>query len=636
MNIIGNIFALCILLTVSIVFFQNRYYLTLASKHFAVSLLVTTIYCIISIVLSEANTYNLLSQTNMHILAFFKGVLLITSSTIVALYVVLKAIDHTYNQHHYLHARRIFITVFLIYITLLVTNIFTGWIYSVDDMGHYIPGPLKYIEYVFITTHILVVIFYILRNLKTISKGVRLSSLQSLLSAIICIVLHLIYPTGSFVQLALALLLMIFFLNFQSHRIGVNTLTSLNDKRRFFAEIEERFKFGNKFNVYLICMKNYDVLNSVYGHKVGDEVLYLFAFSLEKLISKGVAFHLHSTTFALVLPAGDDEKYTKKILKLANDEITCSNFKIETNCNVVHRMCTEKMDPAILYEQLTYTLQKAHDMDQNFLEYIPEYGEEMHREKYVMSRLQSIDREHGFEVWFQPIWNPKNKTFSSMEALLRLRENDGGFISPGEFIPIAEKSGIITPITWFVINEVCQAITENRWLDDMRVTINLSMANLSDDTFVDALISRACSCSVDKSRISFEFTERVIRDKLDDAERNMKRLVKEGFTFYLDDFGVGYSNFNCVLQLPLHTIKLDMSLSASEELVRKNDGLVAILTNLFHDMNLRVIAEGAETDEQVEMLIQNGVDEIQGYYFAKPMPLHRLQEFLQKKHNFCL
>ena len=636
MSIIGNIFALCILLTVSIVFFQNRYYLTLASKHFSVSLIVAMIYCLVSITLSEANTYSLLNQTGMHILSFLECVLLISASTITALYVVLKAIDHTYNQHHYLQARRIFISEFIIYITLLVTNIFTGWIYTVDNAGLYVPGPLHQIEYIFIAGQIAVVVFFVLKNAKTISKSVRLSSWQSLLSAIICMILRAIYPTVSFLALAMALLLMIFFLNFQSHRIGVNTLTALNDKRRFFAEIEERFKLGDKFNVYLLCMKNYEVLNSVYGHKAGDEVLYLFAFSLEKLFSEGVAFHLHSTSFALVLPVGDNEKYTNKILELANNEISYSNFKIKTNCTVVHRKCTEKMDPAILYEQLTYTLQKAQDADQNFLEYTPEFGEEIHREKYVISRLQTIDREHGFEVWFQPIWNAKTKTFSSMEALLRLRESDGGFISPGEFIPIAEKSGIITPITWFVINEVCHTITENRWLDDMRVSINLSMANLSDDSFVDELISRACSCSVDKSRISFEFTERVMRDKLDNAERNMRRLVKEGFTFYLDDFGVGYSNFNCVLQLPLHTVKLDTSLSSSEELVRKDDGLVAILTDLFHDMKLRVIAEGAETDEQVEMLIHNGVDEIQGYYFAKPMPTHRLQEFLQKKHYFGL
>ena len=636
MSIIGNIFALCILLTVSIVFFQNRYYLTLASKHFAVALMVTTTYCIVSIALSEASAYNLISRVGIHILAFSEGVLLISSSTITALYVILKTIDHTYNQHHFLHTRRIFITEFVAYITLLVTNVFTGWIYSVDNAGNYTPGPLQDIEYVFIFVQILVVVFCVLINAKTISKSVRLSSWQSLISAIVCIILRLFYMNISFLPLTMAMLLMIFFLNFQSHRIGVNTLTSLNDKRRFFVEIEERFKLGDRFNVYLLCLKNYDVINSVYGHKVGDEALYLFAFALEKLFNEGVAFHIHSTTFALVLPASDDEKYTKKILKLADDEISYSHFKIKTNCNVVHRKCTEKVDPAILYEQLTYTLRKAEDIDQNFLEYIPEFGEEMLREKYVISRLQSIDRDHGFEVWFQPVWNPKTKSFTSMEALLRLRESDGGFISPGEFIPVAEKSGIITQLTWFVINEVCHTVMENRWLDDMRISINLSMTNLSDDTFVDELLSRACSCNVDKSRISFEFTERVIRDKLDNAARNMTRLANEGFTFYLDDFGVGYSNFNCVLQLPIHTVKLDMSLSSSKELVRKDDGLVSILTNLFHDMKLKVIAEGAETDEQVEMLIHNGVDEIQGYYFAKPMPVHRLQEFLQKNHHFGL
>ena len=89
-----------------------------------------------------------------------------------------------------------------------------------------------------------------------------------------------------------------------------------------------------------------------------------------------------------------------------------------------------------------------------------------------------------------------------------------------------------------------------------------------------------------------------------------------------------------MLQLPLRTIKLDMSLTRNDDLIREEEGLVAILTDLFHDMGMRVVAEGAETDEQVEMLIRSGVDGIQGYYFAKPMPIHRLQEFLSKKHHF--
>jgi EAL domain-containing protein (putative c-di-GMP-specific phosphodiesterase class I) len=634
MSIIGNIFAICIILTVAIVFFQNRYHLTLASKYFAVSLLVTLLYCVSAIALSEANKYGLLDQTSMHLLALVESVLLLSASTITALYVILKVIEHTYNQNHHLEARRIFITLFIVYFTLLITNIFTGWIYSIDEAGNYIPGPAQYLGYVFITLHILVAVFYVLKNAKTISKSARLAAWQSLISAIICIGLRLIYPGGSFLSLSMALLLMIFFLNFQSHRVGVNTLTSLNDKRRFFAEIENRFELGDKFNIYLIRMENYDVLNSVYGHKAGDEVLYLFAFALEKLFSEGVAFHIHSTTFGIVLPAGEhDDKYTKKILKLANEEIHYSHFKIKTRCNVVHRRCTEPMDVATFYEQLTYTLHKVQKMEHNFLEYTPEFGEEMRREKHVISRLQTIDREHGFEVWFQPIYSTKKKCFSSMEALIRLRESDGSFISPGEFIPIAEKTGLITPITKFVLHESCRVLRDNPWLDNIRASINLSISNLVDERFVDNINQIVDSYGIPHYRISFEFTERVLIEHLDEAKKNMQRLTESGYTFYLDDFGVGYSNFNCVLQLPLRTVKLDMSLTSSSAMENDDYGLVGILTDLFHNMGLKVVAEGAETDEQVETLIKYGVDGIQGYYFAKPMSINRLRDFLSKQKS---
>ena len=112
------------------------------------------------------------------------------------------------------------------------------------------------------------------------------------------------------------------------------------------------------------------------------------------------------------------------------------------------------------------------------------------------------------------------------------------------------------------------------------------------------------------------------------AEKNMRHLAKSGYTFYLDDFGVGYSNFNCILRLPLKTVKLDISLTSTIESSLKSD-LVSILTDLFHDMGLGVVAEGAETIEQVEQLRAFGVDGIQGYYFAKPMPLAKLRTFMK-------
>jgi EAL domain-containing protein (putative c-di-GMP-specific phosphodiesterase class I) len=220
-----------------------------------------------------------------------------------------------------------------------------------------------------------------------------------------------------------------------------------------------------------------------------------------------------------------------------------------------------------------------------------------------------------------------------MEALIRLRESDGSFISPGEFIPIAEKTGLITPITKFVLHESCRVLRDNPWLDNIRASINLSISNLVDERFVDNINQIVDSYGIPHYRISFEFTERVLIEHLDEAKKNMQRLTESGYTFYLDDFGVGYSNFNCVLQLPLRTVKLDMSLTSSSAMENDDYGLVGILTDLFHNMGLKVVAEGAETDEQVETLIKYGVDGIQGYYFAKPMSINRLRDFLSKQKS---
>lgn len=635
MEIIGNVFALCILLTISIVFFQNKYYLTLASKHFAISLLSTMVYCVFAIIFDEMIKYGMLDLTVAHIFAGINELLLLIASSVTSLYVILKLIDHTYNHHHFINARRLFILMVVALVGLLVYNLFSGFLYTIDADGKYTPASIHYFEYIYISLEVLVVLICAIINRKTVSKSARLSSWQSLLSAIICIILRTIFPSVSFLAFAMSLLLMIFFLNFQSKRIGVNTLTNLNDKRRFFAEIESRYALGDNFNVYLIRLENYELINIVYGHKTGDELLYLFAFRLEKLFDEAVAFHIHSTTFGLVLPSGrDDDKYTEKLLEFIEKEIVCTDHKIKLNCILVSNKCDKPVEVTVLYEQLSHALNKASKNEHTYLAYDPSFGKEMEREKHIINRLQVIDRAHGYEVWFQPVWSVKNQSFSSMEALLRLREPAGGFISPGEFIPVAEKTGLITNVTWFVIDEVFRVLSSSPWLGDMRVTINLSMSNISDDGFVDALIEKARSSNVDISRISFEFTERVIRENLDVAARNMRRIVDEGFSFYLDDFGVGYSNFNCILKLPLKTVKLDMSLTSSSGSPSDGASMVTVLTDLFHDMGLNVVAEGAETRENVDDLIRDGVDGIQGYYFARPMPPEHLRVFLDK--NKCL
>ena len=173
-------------------------------------------------------------------------------------------------------------------------------------------------------------------------------------------------------------------------------------------------------------------------------------------------------------------------------------------------------------------------------------------------------------------------------------------------------------------------LRDNPQLQNLSVSINLPMAQLLENGFVPRFVSIVNQAGISHHRICLEFTERAILENFHQTQTIMQQLVLEGFRFYLDDFGAGYSNFNCLLQLPFQIIKLDTGLIHSGADNTANSAIVHTLTSLFHDMNLVVVAEGAETMEEVQLLNAQGVDRIQGYALARPMPMEKVLKFYQE------
>jgi EAL domain-containing protein (putative c-di-GMP-specific phosphodiesterase class I) len=224
----------------------------------------------------------------------------------------------------------------------------------------------------------------------------------------------------------------------------------------------------------------------------------------------------------------------------------------------------------------------------------------------------------------------KKGIFCSMEALIRLHESDGTLISPGEFIPIAEQAGMIVPITWFVIEQSCAAMASNPELRYISVSVNVPMSQLVDTDFLDHLNSITDKYGIEHNRICLEFTERVMLDDFARVKARMDAVSACGYRFFLDDFGTGFSNFNCLLQLPFCDVKLDKSLTDTVTSNSSEGNVVLMLTELFHKMNLKVIAEGVETEEQSRILSEYGIDRIQGYYYSAPMSLDRVLNFYRE------
>ncbi len=626
MATVGNCFAAGLLILITIVFSRNRNFLTKASKYYIVCLALTAtsaIFSTLSAIAIQAN--NSPAQIILFTTLDFAFMLLTTS--ILTLYLIAKITEHIFDDKYMQLANVFLLICYSFYALILILNLPFGFIFTTNAKGQYVKGFASNLPYMFLIPQILLILFYLINHRKRLSKAVKYALLECMPAITLGVIMNFLYEDLVVLVLIITLIELVFFLAFQRQRMGINKLTKLNDTSAFYIEVNKRVKARQLFKTYLIKIRNLNVIKQHYGHKVGDELLYQFAFALERLFGDGLCYHLNGTVFAVLLPDGSTNT-TTKLRDFLEQGIKYIDEQLVFEYILVEYSGRYELSAETLYEKLEYASEAAKEANQKYISCSLDLEANRLRKKYLVNRMQNITVDAGFEIWFQPIYNTNGCTCTSVEVLLRLKEQNGQFISPAEFIPIAEKTGQITSISWFVIEQTCKALAENSELNGIRASINLPMLHLIDPSFENRLNSIIDSYGIDHKRISFEFTERVILENLDVAEKNMRRLTRSGYSFYLDDFGTGYSNFNCVLRLPFRTVKLDSSLISAQERLHTINNPVNMLTDLFHDMGLLVIVEGIETKEMLDQMVEFGVDGIQGYYYAKPMPLPALIEFV--------
>ena len=634
MIFVGDIFAIALVAVLTMFYWDGRTrprYMPVDSKLFLASLIFVALTAAVDILtcfLIETPGTPLWLDMSVNSLYF---VINIVATSSIALFLFTKILEHAHDNHCMRYACTGLAVLFTAYLTMVAANVWTGWLFYFDDAGAYCRGPLNGVGYAVTICQMGLVTLCYFRNRKIASRPMRRALLQIFPVAVVSIVIQRLYPSVMLNGFLMSMAVTVLFLCFQGQRQGIHNLTKLNDRHRFFREAERRLSRKEPFRTYLINIKNFGDINRKYGHLFGDEFLYQFAFSLEKLLKNSMPFHMNGTVFALILPAmfeSDEEKRTGALLDFLDSGILCMNEPVQIDYVAVEYAVNEAAATAAeFYEKLEYAATRAYDTNTRYIRYTEDMGREMRRERYLLERLKTVDRKSGYEVWFQPVKNLEDGKFASMEALIRLREPDGSLVSPGEFIPLAEATGHIAPITWFVLEEVCEFLKNNEVLGDVSVSVNVPMAQLLDKGFATRLNSIVDRAGVAHNRICIEFTERAILETFEQTRQVMTELAEDGYRFYLDDFGAGYSNFNCLFQLPFRLIKLDACLVRGRQAQQNNYATARTLTALFHQMGFLVIAEGAETLEEVEMLRSHGIDRVQGYALARPMPEDKLLEF---------
>lgn len=257
-------------------------------------------------------------------------------------------------------------------------------------------------------------------------------------------------------------------------------------------------------------------------------------------------------------------------------------------------------------------------------------------EKYIVEeKIAEALEEDRVEVFFQPIYSNAEEHFTCAEALARIREKDGSLLPPGEFIPVAEENGQIIELGERVFELVCKFLKEND-LSELKmhyIEINLSVIQCQMKNLSERLIAIVEKYQVNPAQINLEITESGSISARNILLKNMTELIDYGFTFSLDDFGKGESNLMYVVDMPVSIVKIDYDMSKAYFNTEKAKHVLKAVVGMAHGMELKLVAEGIETLDEITGMHQEGVDYIQGYYYSKPIPKEEFIAFMQSNNN---
>ena len=428
-----------------------------------------------------------------------------------------------------------------------------------------------------------------------------------------------------------------------------DSMTNLPN-RASFAEILKKIIQENKEKqhsdtyVLFIDLARFKTINDSFGHIIGDKVLMLIAKRfLRSLQSSDKVFRLAGDEFAVILQnlstVQKAEKVAWKIHQKISHPFALSGNKINVGLNIGVAPCS------VDYDATEDVLRDA-DIAMHFAKEngsgVEIFSEEL-RSRFVQraqieSELPFAIERNELALFYQPIISLKDGSLLGFEALLRWFHSKRGFISPAEFIPIAEETGHIIPITTWILKETCRQIAEWQKISyatrNLVMSVNISGKHLSFQSLLIDVEDALEHAKLLPSSLKLEITESAAMQDGEQTVRMLSHLKSLGVMLSIDDFGTGYSSLSNLHQLPFDTLKIDRSFVMNVGEKGENSQILQTIISLAKNLRMKVIAEGIETESQLALLKNLGCDFGQGYLISKPLPKDAMEELLYQKNQW--
>ncbi len=630
-NISLELAAVIFLIVIAIFFFKKKKILDRTNKIFGV-IIITAIGDILLDICSAvmANQGNLVPVGIQWVVSqlfyFFQ-----LSLPVVFVFYILSMVDR-------LEKKRIgvYLAMLISYgisLAIWFSNYWTGcYFYFID--GQYHRGSALVWAYGSSMLYLCIGVGLLLYFREKVSRTQVVSICAFVLLTIMSIVIQFFISECLITGLALALAIMITYMNMQNPENYVDQMTRLYNRQAFLYVIGRKTRNDKKFGAIVVVLDDFKSINRIFGLRQGDKLMCMVAEYLRRIGGGEPVFRYTGDQFILLTKDEEDgETKTSKVRRRFERPFILDDLNVELAANICY----------VPLGKMSKNVEKAADLTESAVAMAKHSARgtvsvmdekaagQLQRQMYICDVMKKALDYGGFEVYYQPIFSVKENRMMAAEALIRLKDEDGTMIWPDEFIPLAEKDGQILAIGEFVLNSVCQFIKSPEFsktgLD--YIEINVSVIQCMQKNYDEILLDILDTYGVEPEKINFEITETAMAVSEGPVKRMMERMYASGIRFSMDDFGSGYSNLGKMQEFPFSMIKLDKEVFWQYCKDSKSLLILKALTVMIRTMRKQIVVEGVETPEHVRMAKLLKVGFLQGYYYSKPLQKEAFVEYMK-------
>lgn len=429
------------------------------------------------------------------------------------------------------------------------------------------------------------------------------------------------------------------------HLSYYDSLTNLPNRSYFQETLEKIFQQNSEDKPWALCFLDLDrfkIINDTLGHNKGDLLLQAVSQRLKECVDHpGLVARFGGDEFTIIFPEiynkAEIERIAANIIEQFRHPFSIAGYDLFVTVSLgISFYPLDGRNPETLIRCADIAMYRAKEVGKNQYAFFATEMNQAAKERLQLEvKLRKAFERQELFLNYQPRVNVKTGKIAGMEALMRWQDPDLGRVSPAQFIPLAEETGLIVPMGKWALQTACRQNREwqRMGLKDLTVSVNISTLQFQQEDAVEMILGVLQETGLDPHFLELELTESLFMVEREQAIRKLNLLVEKGIQISIDDFGTGYSSLNYLRYLPVNIIKIDKAFMCNIGKIAYDEALAEAIISMAHSLNLQVVAEGIETEAQYRFIRAKGCDEMQGYYFSAPVEAKAFEILAFREHE---